>query len=101
LWRCVAEHRLRRLPLGRSARLHRRHRSTARSARRSVREHGCATVRARPGWSRHRWFPLSFRSGTVTRGSTRKQRTEGILAPDRDSASLRDAARSLRRSWYL
>ena len=44
----VPEHGLRRLSLWRCARLHRRHRPTARSARRSVHEHGRTTVRARP-----------------------------------------------------
>jgi hypothetical protein len=52
---CNAEHRLCRLsPARRCARLHRWHRSTARSARRSVHQNGRATVRTRPSWSRHR-----------------------------------------------
>src|SRR5262249_54820464 len=56
----VAKHRLGRLsPSTRRARLHRWHRSAARTARLGVHQHRRAAVRAWPGWCSHSG-PLSF-----------------------------------------
>jgi hypothetical protein len=82
LWSGIPEHRLRRLRRTTGlTRLHRRHRSTARSTRRCVHQHRRAAIRARPCWSRHSGSPV-LSSGNGIPRITRPQRSDDLYVLD-------------------
>ncbi|MDB4956004.1 MAG: hypothetical protein JWO36_3573 [Myxococcales bacterium] len=80
----VAEHRLRRLLTARRrSRLHRRHRSSARTAGGCIHQRRRTAVGARPSWSCHSGIPCSFELNGIAEQEVKATNRHGFGRTDR------------------